>query len=247
MFLNLYCYSPRAGTPADIYQAFLGLFPLAACKPRCHDVVETLPPGQADHPGDLRSRRLRKAELEQGLASGEIVSFNLSNKASLADPDIVVCYLNDRRHGGVGHLSVHAPLPDDAAAAPWLAAFDQLAAACRPEYGFVARTPSAATGVKYVLASTLYRQELNNFSDYLRRHPHIGKMRMVYPVNYLSAAQLGVDGLRAAIAPLAGADALVPLADDLWRWPVPEPALSACNQALGAQGRLVSAEVRRRE
>ena len=180
--------------------------------------------------------------LEHGVQAAEIRSFNLSSETDLRSASMHAMYVNSKEHGGTAHISLHLPEASvDAHAATLIDAF---AAAIRPGYGFQCRTDNALKGVAYVLASSLYKNEKGNFSGYLLRNERIDLPRMIYPVNYLSAAQLdhvvGAVSLRAFIGQRMGQDGLAQVGDALYRMDVGAEDLTDANNAFGEAGFLIS-------
>ena len=102
---------------------------------------------------------------------------------------------------------------------------------------------NALKGVAYVLASSLYKNE-KGISGYLLRNERIDLPRMIYPVNYLSAAQLdhvvGAVSLRAFIGQRMGQDGLAQVGDALYRMDVGAEDLTDANNAFGEAGFLIS-------
>ena len=242
MFLNLYLYNLREFSPSNAYDLFLNLFSDFNYKPKYYDIVELLPSERADHPGDIKTRKVGKKELEQGIQRGKFTSFNISNKSMLTDPDIFACYLNDAKHGGTSTLSIHLPIGEYTEIPSIETAFDRCAAQLNPEYGFSAQTRNASDGVKYTLSYFIYKRELINFAQYLRDSKTIHKMRMVYAINYLSSIQLTTNDLDKKIKRFCGEDGLIKISSDIWRWNVPKERLNEFNQVFGEDGFLVSWE-----
>ena len=237
MFINFYSYNLRKESPQDIYALFQDFSEAANLKFRYYDMIEFLPPEKSDHPGDFHSVKVTKKELENGLNNGNIVSFNVSNKSNLNDPEILVCYLNDKRHGGINNLTVHAQLTC-ISQDKFFALSDFCAAKFLPEYGFCAKTRAASAGIKYAMSSFLYKNEIINFPDYLLKNKHIYRLRMAYERNYVSSLQVTSEKIKELM--IAMGDNFLQLADDVWMWSVPENKLQDANQKFGNEGLLIS-------
>ena len=106
MHLSFALFRQRA-TAAALYAPLTELMQALGLKRLSYGVVvdKTHANGELTHEG----KGIRRPALEAGLADGSIVSFNLGKGQLMSDPDMVVAYVNDARHGSA-YVQVHVPL-----------------------------------------------------------------------------------------------------------------------------------------
>jgi len=158
--------------------------------------------GELTHEG----KGIRRPALEAGLADGSIVSFNLGKGQLMSDPDLVVAYVNDARHGSA-YVQVHVPLawlglnalgqplPEaDAALVErrlrMQQLLDELLLLAQPECGWQHISPNAAQGTTHALGGgSLLPHETSCNSAYRLQQPWT-QPRMLFALNWLSPAML---------------------------------------------------------
>ncbi|MGX4585873.1 hypothetical protein [Paenibacillus chitinolyticus] len=241
MHVNLYIYQNHNKDTLALYNAAISIERALALEFKNFSYYYLLPKEKADHPGDIGVKSVRRKKLEDGIASGEIKSFNMSNSTDLREQNTYAIYVNDKAHGGTANISLHFPCTY---ICELQAMFENIVSLSRATYAFQIETDSALKGISYVITSTLYRNERINFSSYLLNNDKISKPRMMYPVNYFTETQLGYshDGvtLRDFINAYFGADALNALGNDIFNLKIDSEKLSEVNNDFGEAGFLIS-------
>jgi len=248
MHVNLYIYQNHNKDSLALYHAVVSFERALALKFKHFDYYYPLPKEKSHHPGDIGVKSIGRKKLEDGIASGEIKSFCMSNATNLREQHTCAIYVNDEAHGGTTNISLHFP---HKYSCELQAMFESIVDLSRATYAFQIETDSALKGVSYVIASTVYRNEKSNFSSYLLDHEVISQPRMMYPVNYFTETQLrhSHEGImfRDFINDYFGADALNTLGTEIFVLKIDSERLSEVNNDFGEAGFLISwIETRRR-
>ena len=231
-FLGFYGYHLRAGDALTYYKKFCSIFDALNFPIKYHDFSYTLPTEKANHPGDFSSKKTTKNKLEDGIKSGEIVSFSIANEIyPHNNPDCIVASIKSESHGGSSLFLIFPDFFD------YQKIHDDVAKMCRPEYGFSEKNLSSSHAILYTSTTPYKKNERNNF--FIGKSGSIIKPRMVYEENYLSSYQLTPELLH-AIEKLSGANALIKIGDDLFKWRVDSQDLDEFNRLLGEQELLIS-------
>ncbi|MFC5406340.1 hypothetical protein [Cohnella soli] len=248
MHVNLYIYQNHNKDVLALYHAAVSIERAFALEFKHFDYYYLLPEEKANHPGDIGVKSVRRKKLEDGIASGEIRSFNMSNSTDLREQHTYAIYVNDESHGGTTNISLHFPRKYSY---ELQAMFENMVDLSRATYAFQIETDSALKGVSYMFTSTVYRNEKINFSSYLLNNDKISQPRMMYPVNYFTETQLSHSHdavtFRDFINAYFGADALKSLGTDIFVLKIDFEKLSEVNNDFGEAGFLISwIETRRR-
>ena len=203
MHLSFVLFRQRA-TAAALYAPLTELMQALGQKRLGYGVVvdKSYTNGELTHEG----KGIRRPALEAGLADGSIVSFNLGKGQLMSDPDLVVAYVNDARHGSA-YVQVHVPLawlglnalgqplPEaDAALVErrlrMQQLLDELLLLAQPECGWQHISPNAAQGMTHAQgAASLLPHETGCDSAYWAQQPWT-QPRMLFALNWLSPAML---------------------------------------------------------
>lgn len=232
-FVGFYAYLTRSGDALDYYEILKIIFEKFNTPIKHYWYTYTLPSDKADHPGDFDSKKITRNKLEEGLKSKEIISFSIANSIyPNNNSDCMVSEVTDNAHGG---SSISLIMPDSE---NYQEIHDKIAKSCIPEYAFSTKLPTAYYAILYTVNTAHRKNEKNNFYPG-KSSGDIKKPRMVYEENYLSSLQL-IPELLQAIEKLSGANALVKICDDLFKWSVNPQDLDEFNRLLGEQGLLIS-------
>ncbi|HLV24500.1 MAG TPA: hypothetical protein VKY36_06975 [Moheibacter sp.] len=197
---NIYLYQPAIIEPIKVYEFLKENLSEIGFKIKLYSHYEFLSPEKAHHIGDFDLKKLKKAGFEEGIESGIIDSFAVSNHADLSKPDSFVCYLTNEKYVAPGILSIHLPAVKDIEnyQTNVQTIFDELIKLVAPIYGFQSKSKTVYKGISYALTGSVFENERANFSSYLSGKKKIDKMRMIYEVNYLTNNQLNhkVNGLK---------------------------------------------------
>ena len=203
MHLSFALFRQRA-TAAALYAPLTELMQALGLKRLSYGVVvdKTHANGELTHEG----KGIRRPALEAGLADGSIVSFNLGKGQLMSDPDMVVAYVNDARHGSA-YVQVHVPLARlglNALGQPLPEAdaalverrlrvqqlLDEVLLLAQPECGWQHISLNAAQGVTHAQgAASLLPHEVLCDSAYWAQLPWT-QPRMLFALNWLSPTML---------------------------------------------------------
>ena len=203
MHLSLALFRQRASAAA-LYASLTELMHALGQKRLGYGVVvdKTYANGELTHEG----KGIRRPALEAGLADGSIVSFNLGKGQLMSDPDLVVAYVNDARHGSA-YVQVHVPLAwlglnalgqplpetDEALVERRLRVqqlLDEVLHLAQAECGWQHISPNAAQGMVHAQgAASLLPHETSCDSAYWAQQPWT-QPRMLFALNWLSPAML---------------------------------------------------------
>ena len=203
MHLSFALFRQRA-TAAALYAPLTGLMQALGLKRLSYGVTvdKTHANGELTHEG----KGIRRPALEAGLADGSIVSFNLGKGQLMSDPDLVVAYVNDARHGSA-YVQVHVPLAwlglnalgqplpetDEALVERRLRVqqlLDEVLHLAQAECGWQHISPNAAQGMVHAQgAASLLPHETSCNSAYWAQQPWT-QPRMLFALNWLSPTML---------------------------------------------------------
>ncbi|MBF5006792.1 hypothetical protein [Diaphorobacter caeni] len=241
MHFNLIIYQYRNDDVLRIYQSLHAMGEGFGVVLNKMDYLFKLPLDKSNHPGDFKSKSISNKKLVEGISLGEIDSFSLANTTDLRDSDGVFFYVNSTGYGGTSNITVHVPISHEELLKQLSV---ELIKNVEPGYGFCLKTDSALKGVAYTLASTIYKNERNNFSSYLQKGCLISQPRMIYLQNYFTNNQLnfvsGGVSLRDFVVENFGGGALKPLSDSIFNFDVSDERLVEVNNVFGEAGFLIS-------
>jgi len=241
MYLNLYIYQNLNSDAQSLYRMLRDIEGCIGIRTTKLSYLYMLSPDKADHPGDFKSRSISAKHLEEGINFGEISSFYMGTSSSLEDETGYFSYVNDKAYGGTSNISLH--IPKD-----YVGRIDEclnnLVMNSCATYAFQIETETALQGVKYILGSTRYKNEKNNFGTYLIYEDVIKQPRMIYPVNYFTRNQLefvsnGIS-LIDFIKETCGDNSLEKLGSALFMLRIPSEIIISINNQFGRAGFLIS-------
>ena len=247
----LVAYGPEPASTPRLFEFAERVF--AVCAAQVLIATWERPPRDDDEPGAFTTVETDLADLAARLAAGSADSFQLMSELGFHERDL--CYVGVTRppHAPLSRLCVIWPQGDAARDAAVLGLAREVLPACGVRYGYGFVAEDAFDALDYALGSCM--TALSDDESALLGHRALaapqcgeafcnGRLRMVYPSNWLNAAQLtqplADTTLREWIAADAARGTLTALGGELSLWQVPVAQLAEVNRSLGAAGLLVA-------